>query len=301
MRLSSANGLFWHFLVRVQFLSFCLLITAAANLFASQSVIIESDGYACMGDDKSRKQTEQAAVADAKRKATESAVSYITSETQIKDALLEKDLLSAYSRAQVKQLQELMKEWYRDAGIGDCYRVKLKVEVMPDEKALAGLSGKNQETLENNPAAPLAVKLWSDKSEYRQGEKIKVYLKGNKPFFAKIVYRDAQGEQVQLLPNPYRKNNYFNGGVVYELPSGEDRFDLEVSPPFGVENLTVYASTSELGELTVTANNAVYAINNKADEVASGTRGVKLTAKSTGGKKQAAEFSEAAQVIKTKP
>ena len=279
----------------------CLLTISASNLFASQSVIIESDGYACMGEDKSRKQTEQSAVADAKRKATESAVSYITSETHLKDAMLEKDLLSAYSRAQVKQLQELMKEWYKDAGIGDCYRVKLKVEVIPDEKALATLSGKGQEALESSPSAPLSVKLWSDKSDYRQGEKIRIYLKGNKPFFAKVVYKDAQGEQVQLLPNPHRKNNYFNGGVVYELPSGEDRFDLEVSPPFGLENLTVYASTSELGELSVTANNAVYAIKNKSDEVASGTRGVKLTSKGSGGKNQTAEFSESSQTIRTNP
>ena len=86
------------------------IMISASNLFASQSVIIESDGYACMGEDKSRKQTEQVAIADAKRKATESAVSYITSETQVKDAMLERDLLSAYSRAQVKQLQELMTE-----------------------------------------------------------------------------------------------------------------------------------------------------------------------------------------------
>ena len=295
----STNSSLKRALMRQIIIILCLI--SSSNLFASQSVIIESDGYACMGEDKSRKQTEQSAVADAKRKATESAVSYITSETHIKDAMLEKDLLSAYSRAQVKQLQELMKEWYKDAGIGDCYRVKLKVEVIPDEKALAAISGKGQESLESNPSAPLAVKLWSDKSDYRQGERIKLYLKGNKPFFAKVVYKDAQGEQVQLLPNPHRKNNYFNGGVVYELPSGEDRFDLEVSPPFGLEKVTVYASTSELGELSVTANNAVYAIRNKSDEVATGTRGVILTAKNSSGKNQTAEFSEFTQNIKTNP
>jgi hypothetical protein len=52
------------------------------------------------------------------------------------------------------------------------------------------------------------------------------------------------GIRVQLLPNSYRAENYFNGGVVYEVPSGNDRFDLEVSPPFGKENIFVYASSS---------------------------------------------------------
>lgn len=46
-----------------------LLLLSVATLHASQSTITESEGYACMGDDKSRKQTEQAAMADAKRKA----------------------------------------------------------------------------------------------------------------------------------------------------------------------------------------------------------------------------------------
>ena len=53
---------------------------------------------------------------------------------------------------------------------------------------------------------------------------------------------------VQILPNPYRNENYFQGGAVYEIPSGNDRFDLEISPPFGKENITVYASTSPLGQ-----------------------------------------------------
>ena len=34
-------------------------IVVASNLYAAQSTITEADGYACMGEDKSRKQTEQ--------------------------------------------------------------------------------------------------------------------------------------------------------------------------------------------------------------------------------------------------
>ena len=52
-------------------------------MFAAQSVIIDSDGYACMGDDKSRKQTESAAVQEARRNAGEAAVAYISTETKV--------------------------------------------------------------------------------------------------------------------------------------------------------------------------------------------------------------------------
>jgi hypothetical protein len=35
-----------------------LILTSFTNIYAMQSTIVEAEGYACMGDDKSRKQTE---------------------------------------------------------------------------------------------------------------------------------------------------------------------------------------------------------------------------------------------------
>ena len=40
-------------------------VPAAPLLYAAQSTITEAEGYSCMGIDKSRKQTEQEAMADA--------------------------------------------------------------------------------------------------------------------------------------------------------------------------------------------------------------------------------------------
>jgi len=262
-----------------------------STIHAGQSIIIEGEGYACMGDDKSRKATETTAMADAKRKATESAASYIQSETHIKDAMLEKDLLSAYANAQVKVLQELLKEWYKEQGLGDCYRVKLKVEVIPDEKAMAGNAKQNQNSLESDPAGPLAIKVWTDKKEYVQGERMKVFIKANKPFYAQVVYKQSDNSLLQLLPNPYRDQNYFSGGVVYEIPSGDDRFDLEVSPPYGTENVTVYASTSPTGSLDVTPVGGIFSIANKLSEISATTRGVQFVQKNSS--KSVAEFAEA--------
>lgn len=271
-------------------LSFVFTCFMSSTIHAGQSIITEGEGYACMGDDKSRKVTETTAIADAKRKATESASTYLQSETHIKDAMLEKDLLSAYANAQVKVLQELLKEWYKEQGLGDCYRVKLKVEVIPDEKAMAGNAKKNQDVLESDPSGPLAIKVWTDKQEYVQGERMKVFIKGNKPFYAHVVYKQADNSLLQLLPNPYRDQNYFNGGVVYEIPSGEDRFDLEVSPPYGAENVTVYASTSPTGSLNVKPAGGVFSIANKLSEISATTRGIKFVQKDSG--KSVAEFSE---------
>jgi len=255
-----------------------LFLAAVSPSLAGQSVIIDTDGYACMGDDKSRKQTEEFAFKDAKRKATESASTYIQSETRLKDAIMERDLLSAYANAQVKVVQEFLKEWYKDTGLGECYRVTLKVEVLPDEKTMNALARNNTEAVDSDPSAPLSVKVWTDRNEYRQGEKIRVFMKGNRPFFARLVYRDASGALVQILPNPYRKNNYFNGGTIYEVPSGEDRFDLEVSPPFGAEAIMLTAGTNQLGELDLVPSEGVYAVQTAAKDIAVKTRGIKVVA-----------------------
>ncbi|HWR72231.1 MAG TPA: DUF4384 domain-containing protein [Nitrospirota bacterium] len=268
------------------------------DLYAEQSTITEAEGSACMGDDKSRKQTEQAALADAKRKAVEFASTYVKSETQVKNFALEQDLLSAYAHAEVKLLREPEKTWYKDASAGDCLKMRIKAEVVPDVKAMEALAKDTRFT--DDPSAPLLVKASTDKKEYKAGEKIKIYLRGNKPFYARVVYRDAGGALVQLLPNPHRPDNYFNGGSVYEVPAGNDTFELEVSPPFGEENIIVYASTSPLGEIGLKAEGGVYQITTKAQEIGTKTRGIKLTG-TTGNKAamEASEFHESTAAVRT--
>ncbi len=263
-------------------------------LYAAQSTIAESEGYACMGEDKSRKQAEQTAMTDAKRKTVENVMSYIKSETKVKDFQLEKDIIEAYANASVKIIQEIEKGWYKDATMGDCFKIKIKAEIVPDEKAME----KASKGAADDPSAPLNVNVWTDKKEYKNGDKIKVYVKANKPFYARVVYKDAGGKMVQLLPNPYRNNNYFNGGAVYEIPSGEDRFELEVSPPFGSEGIIVYASSSQVGEIDLKPSGGVYEIKTKPKDIGDKTRGVVITEKG-GDKKTPSEFSETTVDVKT--
>jgi len=272
---------------------------AAAPVQAAQSTILEVEGKACMGEDKSRKQTEQEAVRDAKRNATEQALTYIKSETQVKDFTVEKDLVNAYAGAAVKVLQELEKAWYKDADAGNCYRVKIRAEIVPDTKAMAAAAGTKK--FADDPSLPLSVQLWTDKREYKQGEMVKIYIKGNKPFHARLLYKDASGQVLQLLPNPYRSDDYFNGGVTYEIPSTQDRFELEVSPPFGREDIVVYAGTAPLGDIKLKSpkDAAVYQVVTKSADVPGLTRGVKIQEKTGGGKPMPSEFYEQTLSIKT--
>jgi hypothetical protein len=276
--------------------SLIVILSMAAQLYAAQSTIKIADGTACMGDDKSRKQTETAAMADAKRNAIESVKTYVTSATEVKDFELQKDLVSAYTNATVSVIEVMEKTWYKDPALGDCYKVKIKTEVIPDEKAMK----KAKDIAPDDPSLPLTVKVWTDKEAYREGEKIKIYLKGNKPFFATVIYRDAAKNNLQLLPNPYRQDNYFQGGVIYEIPSGTDKFELEVNPPFGEENIIIYASVSELGDLNLKQEGAVFAVKTKSKDIGIKTRSIKIKDVAKGVAGQPSEFSEGAVVVRTK-
>jgi hypothetical protein len=274
-----------------------LALLFISDVYAAQSTVVDAEGSACMGDDRTRKQTEQVALSDAKKKAVEFTATYLKSETDIKNFVVEKDLVSAFASANVKIIQELDKAWYKDPAAGDCYRIKVKLEVIPDEKALSAFS-KNA-AAPDDPAAPLSIKVWTDKNVYKSGEKIRVYLKGNKPFYARVVYKDAGGGLVQILPNPFRSTSYFNGGTIYEIPAGEDKFDLEVSAPFGEEDIIVYASTAPLGEIGLKAEGGVYQVQTKTEDVGVKTRGVKLIQKGAGPSSGVSEFSETSAKVST--
>lgn len=276
---------------------FLILMVLAAPLSASQSTLVEVEGKACMGDDKSRKQTEQTAMADAKRNAAERVLTHVKSETRVEDNTVKADLVDAYARAAVKIVQELEKTWEKDAAAGDCYRIKIRAEVIPDERAMAK-AAETEDALAD-PRAPLKVKLWTDRQTYRGGDKIKIYIKGNKPFYARILYRDTAGNLLQLLPNPYRRDNYFQGGVVYEIPSGEDRFELEVSPPFGGEEILLYGATSPLGDLKLKTQGDVYRVMTKAGDVPRLTRGVQFKEKDEKATGRPTEFTEETWSIRT--
>jgi hypothetical protein len=151
-------------------------LLSSSTLHAAQvsiPAIIEAEGYACMGDDKSKKQTEQIALADAKRKAAEAALTYVKSETKVQDAELQKDVVAAYSNALIKIVQELNKTWYKDASAGDCYKIKIMAEVMPDMEAIKA-SGKINAMGENAMGADVKSNMSMGEVEKALGKPDKV-------------------------------------------------------------------------------------------------------------------------------
>jgi len=87
---------------------------------------------------------------------------------------------------------------------------------------------------------------------------------------------------------------------VYELPSGEDKFELEVSAPFGEEGIIVYASTAPLGEIGLKAEGGIYQVQTKTEDVGIMTRGVRISQKGRGIVPGVSEFLENGVTVTTK-
>ncbi|HKI74591.1 MAG TPA: DUF4384 domain-containing protein [Pseudomonadales bacterium] len=282
------------------YLSLIYTLCAVGNVArADQSSITEADGQACMGDDKSRKQTEHVALEDAKRLAIEYTSTHLSSSTTVENYQLKEDIVHAFNAATVKVLKILDEKWANPT-VSDCFTIKIKAEVIPSKEAMAKV---DQKQVMADPRLPLDVKLWVNRTDatYSGGQDMRVYLQGNKPFYARLIYVQADGTNVQLLPNPHRTANYFAGATIFEVPTGEDNFQLTIGPPYGKEKLTLYASTLPLGKLSTkaAAGNAVYMVNDQPREIAEKTRGISIN---TGPSKQkeVAEFAEASVDVTTK-
>lgn len=160
---------------------------------------------------------------------------------------------------------------------------------------------------------PLTVSIRTDRRDYKDGEDVIVYVKGNKDFYGRITYEDASGAIIQVLPNLYRDDAKFLAGGEYRIPGDGDRFRLRVNSPFGRERFTVFASTRELGETptkAVDGGSGLRAAEGDRQTVANRTRGLSVievpkaavtpsTSNPSGAPRGSADFFEATWEITT--
>jgi hypothetical protein len=189
-------------------------------------------------------QTRAAAFAEAKRLALEAGKTFIKSKTKVKDFEVEYDLVWADAQGAVTILEQ------KDYGVEENtrYHVWIKAEV---EYTLRPKRETPVQAVLLDKDAPLTVKVWTSKKQYSGGERIKIYIQGNRAFYARIMDITSGGDIIQLLPNDYRGINFFEANRVYQIPDKGDQFDLKVSPPYGEDRIVVYASEAPLGQVTM--------------------------------------------------
>ena len=143
--------------------------------------------------------------------------------------------------------------------------------------------------------------LWTEKREYITGEEIQIFFRANKPVYIRLLHIDAEGHILQLLPNPYRNQDRFLPDEVITVPGREDTFKLEVSPPFGIETIILYASTISLENIEIDPTNHGLFVSTRDSNLSRlKTNGNDLEPAEMKEILAAAEFSETRVEIKTR-
>ena len=242
------------------------------NNVRKNSTIVEADGFAYLSEDKSLRQMREEALINAKREALEKGQTFINSYSKVENFQLIFDFVESKSQGKIRILES------KDYGITTNnryhYWIKAEIEYKINPAPLS------KEVL-TNPNAPLYVQLWTEKQNYKTGDKINLFLKGNKDFYARIVYVDVLGNILQLIPNQHRSDNFFKGGIVNKVPEDVDGFVLQVGPPYGKEKIILYASGSQQGEIKL--NNygeSLFKVDSNIDSLNIKTRAVIIKAKS---------------------
>ncbi len=255
------------------FLTYGPALAQSGKHVSKSSVLVESEGMACLGLDRTKTQVRQLALDEAKRSASEQVSTYVSRETSIVKGKLSKDLIDVYSRATVKVLKELEKGWLQSedkSGFPDqCYKIKIRAEIIP-----ANMDSQNSfhQKLIGNPRAPLTVELWTDKDVYKLGDLMKFYFRANKPFYARAVYKDAEGNLIEVTPS--NRSRYYKGGVIYEIPGDDDHFTLQITPPLGEEKLILYSSTSPMNKYQGQRAGDLLVISKDTSDIGIQTRGL---------------------------
>ncbi len=79
---------------------------------------------------------------------------------------------------------------------------------------------------------------------YTVGENITIYFKSNKDCYLTLFEFSPAGRIRLLLPNRYRKDNFFKANREYAIPSASDKFRFEVTRPLGKATIRAIATTS---------------------------------------------------------
>lgn len=61
-----------------------------------------------------------------------------------------------------------------------------------------------------------------------------------------VIYQDAGGNSILLLPNIRQKNNLYKKGIYLSIPEADAGFTFKIQAPFGKERLWVFASVTPM-------------------------------------------------------
>lgn len=175
--------------------------------------IQEADGYADLSEERTDLEARFAAIENAKKIALESAKAYIKAETGTDEFVIKPD-------PEITVKKDYGKE--KD----NRYHVRISARVEYELNL-----------------SPVTVNVWTSKKIYKQGENIVIHIRGDQDYYAQVFDFKPNGEKVRLLPYGARQLGFlFKAGKIYKIPDQKDDFELKAVPPYGKNQVVVYAS-----------------------------------------------------------
>jgi len=89
----------------------------------------------------------------------------------------------------------------------------------------------------------LKVKIWTDKKEYKVGEKITFFVKAEKPCYLILLDVRPDGQTKIIFPNQDSKDNFIKDGETYQIPVKSSGIEFRVQGPAGLERLKALVSS----------------------------------------------------------
>lgn len=112
-----------------------------------------------------------------------------------------------------------------------------------------------------------------DKQRFKQGDKIAFLVSLDKDAHLLMIYEDAQNNLIQVIPNHYRKKNFYKEGLFIAVPDRDEPFEFVVNPPFGTEKLWVFASSKQFPVLEGTRlDNGLMRLENPLTDILASIR-----------------------------
>lgn len=127
-----------------------------------------------------------------------------------------------------------------------------------------------------NQTTPLNVAVTThlgDHARFIKGDEIQFLLSTNQSCYALLLYRDASNRLWQLFPNRMSGSQKLPAGDYMTFPVTGTGIRITVGPPYGEEQVVLYASNKPLPELAFRqSNNGLRQLKNNLSEVESTVR-----------------------------
>lgn len=98
--------------------------------------------------------------------------------------------------------------------------------------ACSGPSSSVRPSAESN-LAPFEIRIWSDRTEYKIGEPIELFVVASADAYVTLIETDANGESHVLFPNEFGREHFLAGGRRYEIPGQNAEYRFAVAGPAG--------------------------------------------------------------------